>query len=188
MEPRVQPGPHLSRLGSSEQGVWGLGPQGRGSTCHPPPCAVGCGCPGPRPGSLPVLLGPQDSPGGARPLHLAALAAGPGCPPRGSEPFSRAENHTGCAQKNSAKCRTGCRSCLLCWRTGLPAACGKEGSHSGMGDGRFFLPVTYLLTSSPRWLFRVRVSMAKSLGPSRWTDLSMPLDQGPWTGRTWVRV
>lgn len=131
---------------------------------------------------------PQDSPGRARPLHLAAVAAGPGCPPKGSEPFSRAENHTGCAQKNSAKCQTGCRSCLLCWRTGLPTACGKEGSHSGMGDGPFFLPVTYLLTFSPRWLFRVRVSMAKSLGPSRWTDLSMPLDQGPWRGRTWVRV
>ena len=30
MEPWVQPGPHLSRLGPSEQGIWGLGPQGAG--------------------------------------------------------------------------------------------------------------------------------------------------------------
>lgn len=82
----MQPGPRLSRLGSSEQGVWGLGPQGRGSTCHPPPCAVGCGCPGPRLGSLPVLLGPspalrtpQEEPAhSTSPLWLQAQGAHPG--------------------------------------------------------------------------------------------------------------
>ena len=93
LEPWVQPGPHLSRLGPSEQGIWGLGPQGAGvggGVEHPAiplPVQLGSGCLDPRPGSLPALLlspspaprTPQEEPTCSTwPLWLQARGAHPG--------------------------------------------------------------------------------------------------------------
>lgn len=86
LEPRVQPGPHLSRLGSSEQGVWGLGPQGSGPTCHPSLCSR-LWLSWPEAGSLPVLLGLRLW--WEEPAHPLRSGCRPRVPTQGSEPFSR---------------------------------------------------------------------------------------------------
>lgn len=58
-----------------------------------------------------------------------------------------------------------------------PAGCSTEGSHPwGVGEGPPFLPVTYLLTSSPRWLaIQGQRPWPRALGLVGRRDLGMTL-------------
>lgn len=115
-----------------------------------------------QPGSSPVLLPPQNPTLQVSTRRAFSLCPvwpwAPGSPPQGCGPgFPRLRAMQAMLRKQ-CQMQDGLQAAPCFREQASPAGCSTEGSHPwGVGEGPPFLPVTYLLTSSPRWLFRVSV-------------------------------